>query len=122
MTNFLPLADAVFPLCCLPFVPNISADALRVLLVLVAARRGWDTNMPSVDEIAAASEQDEGVIKNAISELCEHGVVEIRIVRGVPMYTIQVIESYCKFREFQEMSERVEQRVYEIFTEANRGE
>lgn len=122
MAKFLPLADAVFPLCCLPFIPDISADALRVLLVLVAAQDGEYTKLPSVDEIAMSSEQDEDVIKSAISELSEHEVIEIRENRGSPLYTIHVIESYCKFREFQEMSEHVEQRVYEIFTEANRDE
>lgn len=122
MAKFLPLADAVFPLCCLPFVPDISADALRVLLVLVAAQDGEYTKLPSVDEIAESSEQDKDVIKNAISELSEHEVIEIRENRGSPLYRIPVIESYCKFKEFQEMSEHVEQRVYDIFTETKRDE
>lgn len=122
MPNMLPIADAVFPLAILPEIPDISADALRVLIVLVAARRWEYTNLPTVDEIAETTGQNKAVIKKAISELIDSETIWTRHIYGVQNFTIPQLESYYGMVEHIEMSHAVENRVYEILAEVNRGE
>lgn len=122
MPSSLPISDAVFPLPLLPEIPDISADALRVLLVLVAARKWEYTNMPSVDEIAETTSQKKAVIKKSLSELIELDVIETRNIYGVPSFTIPQLESHYGMMEYIEMSHAVENMVYEILAEVNSGE
>lgn len=122
MPTSLPIAKAVFPVEMLPQIPDISADALRVLIVLVAARRWEYTNLPELYEIQESTGQKKAVIKKAMSELERSGAIETRHIYGVPSFTIPQLESCYSVDEYFEMSRNVEQRMYEILDEVNRGE
>lgn len=122
MAKYLLPDEAAFPLSLLPEIPGISGDALRVLIVLVAARRWEYTNLPTVDEIAETTGQKKAVIKKAISELIDSETIVIRHIYDVPSYTIPQLESHYSVKEYFEMSARVEQRMYEILDEVNKGE